>query len=143
MRYPAIITRAGRKTLAHFPDCAGCQTEADPREDIRAQAADALRGWLEAHLALGRVPPRPSTRKPSGKVIWIEVPAKLAVKLLLRWARNEAGLTQAQLAKRARVSQQMVAKLESPDYNPTLETLDKVASALGARLDVKFAAHAS
>ena len=65
MRYPAIITKEGKKTLAHFADCPGCQTEADPGEDIAVQAADALTGWLESHLLLGRVPPRPSARKPN------------------------------------------------------------------------------
>ncbi len=63
MRYPAIITKEGKKTLASFPDCPGCQTEADPGEVISIEAADALTGWLEAYLLLGRVPPRPSTRK--------------------------------------------------------------------------------
>jgi ribosome-binding protein aMBF1 (putative translation factor) len=100
------------------------------------QATDALCGWLEAHLVLGRPLPRPSTRRPKGKSIWVQLPSRLAVKLLIRWARQDAGLTQAQLAKRARVSQQMVAKLESPDYNPTIETLEKVAAALGSRLEV-------
>lgn len=143
MRYPAIIEKEGRKTLAIFPGCSGCQTEADPKEDIADQAADALKGWLESHLALGRVPPRPPARKPKGNAVWVEVPAKLAVKLLVRWARHDAGLTQAELAKRARVSQQMVAKLENPDYNPTVETLEKVAAALGARLEVNLSAHAT
>jgi predicted RNase H-like HicB family nuclease len=68
MRYPAIITKEGKKTLANFVDCPGCQTETDPGEDISIQAADALTGCLEAHLFLGRVPPQPSTRKPRGKV---------------------------------------------------------------------------
>ena len=143
MRYPAIITKEGKKTLANFPDCPGCQTESDPREDIAVQAVDALTGWLESHLLLGRVPPRASTRKPKGKVLWVEVPAGLAVKLLIRWARNEAGLTQAQLAKRAKVTQQMIAKLENPNYNPTLEALEKGASALGARLEVNLAQDAA
>jgi DNA-binding XRE family transcriptional regulator len=143
MRYPATLTKEGKKTLANFADCPGCQTEADPGEDIAVQAADALTGWLEAHLLLGRVPPRPSTRKPKGKVLWVEVAAGLAVKLLIRWARNDAGLTQAQLAKRAKVTQQMIAKLENPNYNPTLEALEKVASALGARLEVNLAQDAA
>ena len=143
MRYPAIITKEGKARLASFPDCPGCQTEAGPGRDIGVEAADALAGWLEAHLVLGRVPPHPAKRKPKGKVIWVEVPAKLAIKLLLRWARNEAGYTQAQLAKRAKISQQMVAKLEHPDYNPTLEALERVAAALGSRLDVGLSAGAT
>jgi hypothetical protein len=34
----------------------------------------------------------------------------------------------------------MVAKLEHPDYNPTVETLEKVAAALRSRLDVGLSA---
>ena len=34
MQYPAIITQEGKQTLAEFPDCPGCQTFADPGEDI-------------------------------------------------------------------------------------------------------------
>lgn len=67
-------------------------------------------------------------------VLWVDVPAKLAAKLYLRWARHDQGRTQAQLAVRAHVSPQMIAKMEKPDYNPTIETLEKVAKALGTRL---------
>jgi transcriptional regulator with XRE-family HTH domain len=43
------------------------------------------------------------------------------------------------LAKRAGVTQAMVARLEDPNHNPTLETLDRVVRALGCELivDVK------
>jgi DNA-binding XRE family transcriptional regulator/predicted RNase H-like HicB family nuclease len=139
MRYPAVVTKEGRATLAEFPDCPGCQTFAEPREDILAQAEDALRGWLEATLAAGEAPARPAKRVRTprgGRLLWVSVPAKLAVKLSLRWQRQQAGLTQAQLAKRAKVSQQQIAKLEDPDSNPTIETLEKVAKALGAHLEI-------
>lgn len=137
MRYPAIVTKEGRFTLAAFPDCPGCATQADPGESILDQATDALTGWLEAHLVTGEVPPRPRTR-PKGKVLWVEVPATLAVKVALRWARTDAGLTQRELAKRAGVTQQAIAKLEHPDANPGVETLEKVARALGVRLSIDF-----
>lgn len=136
-RFPAVITREGRRTLAEFPNCPGCQTFAEPGQSIEEQAHEALEGWLGAHLVTGDIPPRPPRRAPAGKVIWVEVAARLVAKLDLRWARRSAGLTQAQLAKRAKVSQQAIAKIEHPDSNPTLETLDKVARALGARLDVR------
>lgn len=53
---------------------------------------------------------------------------------LLKQARRKAGLTQAQLARRLRVSQAAVAKLERPDANPTVRTLDNALWATGHRL---------
>ena len=138
MRYPAVMTKEGRYTVAVFPGCPGCATQADPGERIEDQAAEALQGWLEAHLITGDVPPRPSRRAPRGKVLWVEVPARLAVKLQLRWERADAGLTQTELARRAGVTQQAIAKLEHPSANPTIATLEKVAAALGIRVEVGF-----
>jgi DNA-binding XRE family transcriptional regulator/predicted RNase H-like HicB family nuclease len=143
MRYPAILTREGARTLAELVHCPGCQTFAEPGQDVGALAREALEGWLEAHLVHGEVPPRPPSRAPAtlprrARLRWIPVSARLAAVLTLRWARQDAGLTQAQLAKRAGVSQQQIAKLESPEGNPTLETLDRVAAALGRHLEIAF-----
>ena len=142
MRYAAIVRREGRATLAEFPDAPGCQTFAEQGEEIAAVAQEALEGWLEAHLVSGDVPPPVSKIAPKvsegASVLWVDVPARLAARVALRRARHEAGLTQSQLAKRAGVTQPQVAKLESPDANPTLETLEKVAAALGVRLFVSF-----
>ena len=135
MRYPAVITTEGKFTLAHFPSCPGCQTQADPGEDIAAQATEALEGWLEAHLIAGDAPPRPPKRAPKGRVLWVEVSAVIAAKLTIRWARQDAGLSQAQLAKRVGMAQQMIAKLEHPDYTPGLAVLERVLRALGFRIE--------
>ena len=137
MRYPAAITREGKYTYATFVDCPGAMTQADPGESIEAQAADLLEGWLESELAAGRTPPRPGRRLPKSG-IWVEVPPLLAVRLTLRMAREDAGLTQAQLAKRVGVTQPVIAALEHPDSNPTIQTLEKVARALGANLQVSI-----
>lgn len=130
MRYAAKLRREGKYILAEFPDCPGCQTFSGRGESIQANASDALVGWLEATMAHGRIPSRPSKRV-KGRVLWVDVPLALSAKIAVRWARHDAGLTQAQLAKRIGVSQQQIARLEHPDYNPTLETLQKVAEALG------------
>jgi len=53
---------------------------------------------------------------------------------LLKEARGRAGLTQAQLARRLGVSQAAVAKLERPDANPTVETLEAALWAAGHEL---------
>jgi DNA-binding XRE family transcriptional regulator/predicted RNase H-like HicB family nuclease len=143
MHYEVFLSTEGKQALAEFPDCPGCQTfsEKTPRA-IGDALHDALNGWLEAHLIDGQVPPRPMVRTnaPPGKTL-LRVPVRppLASALMVRWARQDAGLSQKELGKLARVSQQQIAKLENPDMNPSLETLDKVGRALGLTLDVSFA----
>jgi transcriptional regulator with XRE-family HTH domain len=53
---------------------------------------------------------------------------------LLKETRRQAGLTQAQLARRLGVSQAAVAKLERPSANPTVGALDDALWATGHRL---------
>ncbi|HEY5343536.1 MAG TPA: helix-turn-helix transcriptional regulator [Solirubrobacteraceae bacterium] len=53
---------------------------------------------------------------------------------LLKDARRQAGLTQTELARRLRVSQAAVAKLERPGANPAIATLDDALRETGRRL---------
>jgi transcriptional regulator with XRE-family HTH domain len=55
---------------------------------------------------------------------------------LIRAARAEAKLTQAQLARRLGTSQPAIVKLERPGANPTVRTLDRVLRATGHRLEI-------
>ena len=59
--------------------------------------------------------------------------------MLLKEARRQAGLTQAQLAHRLGVSQAAVAKLERPGSNMTVRTLDDALWATGHRLALEAA----
>jgi transcriptional regulator with XRE-family HTH domain len=61
--------------------------------------------------------------------------------LLLRHARAEAGMTQAELASRAGLSQSAVARLERGGSNPTIATLANVIAATGHRLTLSAASH--
>ena len=58
----------------------------------------------------------------------------------VRRLRIAAGLSQRQLADKMGSSQFVIARLEAGGVEPTLATLDRVASALGADLDIHFAA---
>jgi len=142
MFYVAKITHDSKYWDADFPDCPGCHTFADSREELRAAAQEALEGWLEAHLIDGEAPPRPRTDWKPGRrnVMAIHVPPALASALSIRWARQDLGLSQAQLAKRMRVTQQAVARLEQPDANPELATIEKAAKALGLNVELSFSA---
>ena len=59
---------------------------------------------------------------------------------LVRDARLKAGLTQAQLARKAQSSQVVIARLESgtDQRTPSLDLLERIASALKAKLLVRF-----
>lgn len=53
--------------------------------------------------------------------------------------RKKAGLTQTQLAKLVGTKQSNIARIEDADYTGyTLKTLEKVAKALKARLEIKI-----
>jgi len=139
MRYPAILTKEGRNTLAEFPTCPGCQTFAPPGHNIEHEAKEALELWLETHLQERTLPARPprTFKARKGTVLWVQVEPKLAVKLELRWMRDDLGLTQSELARLAGVSQPAIAQLESPGSNPTISTLTRVARAMGAQFDFR------
>jgi transcriptional regulator with XRE-family HTH domain len=55
---------------------------------------------------------------------------------LVRTARREGGLTQAELARRAGVTQAAIAQLERPGANPSLTRLEVVLRAAGQRLSL-------
>lgn len=57
--------------------------------------------------------------------------------------RTEAGLTQAELAERVGTTQSAIARMEGGGTRPTLETLEKVATAVGADLVVGVGEHLS
>jgi len=139
MHYDAIIRWEGKHVLAEFPDCPGCQTFAESANELRGAAEEALEGWLEANLVGGKLPPKPTVRRRAprgGKLARVPVRAGLAAAIEIRWARHAAGLSQKALGELAHVKQQQIAKLEDPHENPTIETLEKVARALG--LSVRF-----
>jgi ribosome-binding protein aMBF1 (putative translation factor) len=53
-------------------------------------------------------------------------------------ARNRAGLTQLQVAKRINTTQSVVARLESGTSMPSTRTLQRYAKATGSRLSIRF-----
>lgn len=53
-------------------------------------------------------------------------------------ARNRAGLTQTEVARRIKTSQSVVARLESGASMPSTRTLQRYAKAIGSRLSIRF-----
>ena len=58
---------------------------------------------------------------------------------LLQEARRRAGLTQAELARRAGVPQSTVAKIERGRRDPSLSTLERLVRAAGFELRIQLA----
>lgn len=58
----------------------------------------------------------------------------------VRTARQEAGLTQAELARRAGTTQSTIARMESPRSNPTLASVDQVLAAVHRSIELAPAA---
>jgi ribosome-binding protein aMBF1 (putative translation factor) len=56
----------------------------------------------------------------------------------VRLRREELGLTQAELAKRAGLQQPAIARFEAGGTMPTIPMLERLAEALEMRLDVRF-----
>lgn len=53
-------------------------------------------------------------------------------------ARERAGMTQGELAKRIGTRQSNISRLETGNYNFTIEMLEKIAAALKFKLQIKF-----
>ncbi len=53
-------------------------------------------------------------------------------------ARNEMNITQRELAERCGMKQSNISRLESGNYNPSLEFLKKIASGLDKELHIEF-----
>lgn len=52
--------------------------------------------------------------------------------------RSEKGLSQLELAEMVGTKQSAISRLESGDYNPSIEFLSKIANALGKELHVEI-----
>lgn len=103
-------------------------------------------------LRAERVPPLPAgvrRRRPRSYLEWRalrrwgRLPAweESPPGYLLREARDEAGWTQEQLARRLGCSQQAVAQAERAQANPTIDLMRRWAEATGRRLVVELSRH--
>ena len=66
-----------------------------------------------------------------------------AFRSLVYRLRTEAGLTQAELADRMSTTQSAIARMEGGGARPTLDTLEKLAVAVGGELVVGVGEHLS
>lgn len=110
-------------------------TYGESLDEARMMAREALTAVIESMLDHGTPVPRPPVAE--GEDIYlIEPEPEVVAPLLLRWAREDAKLTQSDLANRLGITYQSVQKLERSGANPSIKTLSKVARALGRELHI-------
>lgn len=76
-------------------------------------------------------------RTQAGKQASERLRTRVAIAKAIIGARLQRGWTQLQLADAAGTKQSRISELESIKGNPTLETVDRVASVLGLQLSLK------
>ena len=75
----------------------------------------------------------------NGEKILLETQQKVTIQRtvdIYKQYRKELGLTQSELGKRAGISQPNITRVESGNYNPSLEFLVKIAGAMGKKVKV-------
>lgn len=78
-------------------------------------------------------------KSPEFRKSYADEVAKLNIAHKIMMLRKQRHLSQVQLAKRMRTSQQTISRLENPrNERVTLSTLNRVAAALKARLNIDF-----
>lgn len=65
-------------------------------------------------------------------------PAMRTVADAVSAARAEAGLSQSELAKKTGIDQSDISKIERGVSNPSIQTLNRIAEAMGMRLSLSF-----
>lgn len=76
-------------------------------------------------------------KNPSFENGFLKEDAKLENAIALLRARENAGLSQRELAERSGVPQSTIARIER-GYNTSIDTLSKIASALNKRVKISF-----
>lgn len=79
----------------------------------------------------------------AGRVAYEDEARIAAFRELVYRLRTQAGLTQTELAERMGTTQSAIARMEGGGARPNLETLEKLASAVGAELVVGVGEHLS
>ena len=101
--------------------------------------------------AMTTATPQLTRRRPRSFLEWRQLRAwgKLPAResnvpgYLLRTAREEAGLTQSQLASKLGITQQAVGRAERWGSNPTVGLMSRWARACGRRLEISLTASSS
>lgn len=77
-------------------------------------------------------------KNPEVKAEYDQLKVLYDIKKEIMKLRLEQGLSQKELAAKVGTRQSAISRLETGEYNPSIDFLNKVANALGKELEVKF-----
>ncbi len=77
-------------------------------------------------------------KKPKFKKEWDKLQPQFEVTRELIKARIEGKISQRELAKKAKTTQAVLSRIENMTVSPSIRLLQKIASALGKNLEIKF-----
>ena len=75
---------------------------------------------------------------PEFKKEWDTLETEYQIMHEMMKARIEAGMTQKQLSERTGINQSNLSRIESGMGNPSIATLERIASALGKKVSISF-----
>ena len=132
--YPALFEPGENAgvVVVSFPDVPGAITQGDDEADARAMASEALGLMLIQCVVDGRKLPTPSPKR--GDQVLVTAGAELAAKLAVLEAFRDAGITQAELARRLGKDAKEVRRILDPDHATKMPALVAALAALGRRL---------
>ena len=122
---------------AEFPGLEGCLTCGDSLEEVKANAVEALSGYLLSTSSRGLYMGAAASDSYDGEQVTPDLPIALALTVLEM--RVRARLSQADAAKKIGVAQSTYHRWEDPERcNATVETIERIARAFGRRVEISF-----
>lgn len=77
-------------------------------------------------------------KDPEFKKLWEESEPAFQAGCAMIEARIKAKISQRQLAKKAKTTQAVISRIENMTVSPTIGMLQKIATSLGKKLEIKF-----
>jgi antitoxin HicB len=135
--YPARIQKQQDGYVVCFRDIPEALTAGDTRQQAMEMAADSLATAMEFYFEDRRQVPLPSKAR-AGEAV-IDLPASVAVKVLLLNEMLKENITPSKLARRLDASPQTVTRIVDLHHATKIDTLAEAFKAIGKTLTFSVA----
>lgn len=138
MFYPAHFEPAEEGGFViTFRDLPEAITQGETEAEALTMAEDALVSAMDFYFEDRRRVPDPSDPLAGERLV--ELPASIAAKVLLLNALLDAGISNAELARRMGTRPQEVQRIVDLAHSTKIDTIAKALHAIGRRLDIRLA----